>query len=283
MADMIDEGARTSSLRVLTLNVWARHGDWPSRRAALATGLRQADADLMCFQETVVTGDDDQVQELIGPGYHVIHHGGREADGTGLSVASRWPLRILLEEALLVTPRVDPRELAARVAVLEVAAPAPFGPLLLVHHKPTFRLGYEYERELQAVAAARLVAGLATDRPVIVAGDFDDVPESASIRFWRGLQSLDRMSVRYLDAWEVHHRDEPGHTFTPRNPLVLGGNWPLLPPRRIDYIMVGCGDTGPHLRIAGCRLAFDEPIDRTWASDHFGVVADLASPDDRHR
>jgi endonuclease/exonuclease/phosphatase family metal-dependent hydrolase len=56
-----------------------------------------------------------------------------------------------------------------------------------------------------------------------------------------------------------------------------------MPPRRIDYIMVGCGDTGPHLRIAACHLAFDQPIDQTWASDHFGVVADLASPDDRQR
>ena len=28
------------------------------------------------------------------------------------------------------------------------------------------------------------------------------------------------MSVAYRDAWEVMHPDEPGHTFTPANPLV---------------------------------------------------------------
>jgi hypothetical protein len=34
----------------------------------------------------------------------------------------------------------------------------------------------------------------------------------------------------------------------------------------------------PTLDIAACTLAFDEPIEGVWASDHFGVVADLAVP-----
>lgn len=261
-------------MRVLTLNVWARHGDWAARRAVLREGMRMLNPDLLCLQETVVTGDYDQVLDLLGDGYQRWHQEGREADGTGLSMASRWPMGARWERDLLVTSRLDPGELGARVAVARVDVPA-IGEVVLVNHKPTFRLGFERERELQSVCAARFVSELAEQRPVVLAGDFDAVPDAASIRFWHGAQSLEGVSVCYQDAWDTVHDSVPGYTFTPDNPLVREGNWPRVPPRRIDYVMVGCDDTGPRLRIADCLLAFDQPLDGVWGSDHFGVVADL--------
>jgi hypothetical protein len=47
--------------------------------------------------------------------------------------------------------------------------------------------------------------------------------------------------------------------------------------RRIDHILIRCGTHGATLDIADCGLAFDEPINGAWASDHFGVFADLAA------
>ncbi|MFL5339674.1 MAG: endonuclease/exonuclease/phosphatase family protein, partial [Gemmataceae bacterium] len=59
-------------------------------------------------------------------------------------------------------------------------------------------------------------------------------------------------------------------------PLVVDWDWPF---RRIDYIFVRCGEHGgPTLAISDCRVIFDGPIDGTWASDHFGVMADLVPP-----
>jgi endonuclease/exonuclease/phosphatase family metal-dependent hydrolase len=115
---------------------------------------------------------------------------------------------------------------------------------------------------------------------VVLAGDFNATPASASVRFWRGLQSLGERSVCYRDAWESAHPGEPGHTFTPRNPLVVTGadNWPLELGRRIDYVMVRCVERGPTLEIRASERIFDEPVEGVWASDHFGVVADLALP-----
>jgi endonuclease/exonuclease/phosphatase family metal-dependent hydrolase len=52
-------------------------------------------------------------------------------------------------------------------------------------------------------------------------------------------------------------------------------DWPF---RRIDYIFVRCADYGPTLEVSSCGRIFDEPSDGVWASDHFGVVADLAVP-----
>jgi exonuclease III len=112
----------------------------------------------------------------------------------------------------------------------------------------------------------------------VLAGDLDDPPEAASIRFWTGRQSLDGASVCYQDAWEAVHPGEAGHTFSPRNPLATGGEMPLERGRRIDYVMVRCGVHGPTLEVAGCELAFDQPVGGVWASDHFGVVADLRVP-----
>jgi hypothetical protein len=97
------------------------------------------------------------------------------------------------------------------------------------------------------------------------------------VRLWRGLQSLSGTSVCYRDAWEEARPDEPGYTFTSRNPLVYGNKPALQRGRRIDYVFVRCTDTlyGPSLEISECALGFDEPVGGVWASDHFGVVADL--------
>jgi endonuclease/exonuclease/phosphatase family metal-dependent hydrolase len=51
-------------------------------------------------------------------------------------------------------------------------------------------------------------------------------------------------------------------------------DWPF---RRIDHVLVRCREHGgPVLRIDDCRLIFDAPVGGVWASDHFGLMADLA-------
>jgi endonuclease/exonuclease/phosphatase family metal-dependent hydrolase len=58
--------------------------------------------------------------------------------------------------------------------------------------------------------------------------------------------------------------------------VVADWDWPF---RRLDYILVRCGlHGGPTLEVAACGRIFDEPVEGVWASDHFGLVADLAVP-----
>jgi endonuclease/exonuclease/phosphatase family metal-dependent hydrolase len=280
-------------MRVLTQNLWgyyyplegpgtgkARPGaepaTWSDRRAVLADGLRALEPDLAAFQEAICRDGYDQVADLLGPGYHLAHQTRREADGSGVSLASRWPLGQVHEVDLQLTPRTKGFLSVALVAEIEVRPP--IGPLLFVNHKPNFELHLEHERGLQAVATASLVERLVAERErhVVVAGDFDATPDSASLRFWRGRQGLGDTSVCYRDAWEHIHGDEPGHTFTPETPLVAEGTWPLDRGRRIDYVLVRCAEHGPSLDITACARTFDRPVDGVWGSDHFGVVADLA-------
>jgi endonuclease/exonuclease/phosphatase family metal-dependent hydrolase len=54
---------------------------------------------------------------------------------------------------------------------------------------------------------------------------------------------------------------------------VTTSSWPFS---RIDYIFVRCDHHGrPSLRVAEAARVFDEPSGGVWASDHFGVRADL--------
>jgi endonuclease/exonuclease/phosphatase family metal-dependent hydrolase len=267
-------------VRVLTLNLLARRwADGSARHEVVRTALAGLRPDVVALQEVTRTAELDEARDLLGPGFAIVDHPGRCADGGGACLASRWPVGEVHTLGLRPARREAIPWLGA-VAV-EVAVPEPVGPVLVVHHKPSWERDREFERETQAVGAARFVEGLVADRPelpVVLLGDLDAGPDDASVRFLTGRQSLHGTSVRYEDAWEAVHPDEPGHTFTPRNPLVRGGEMPLERGRRIDHVMVRSGPHGPLLDVADCRLVLHEPVDGTWASDHFGVLAELRRP-----
>jgi endonuclease/exonuclease/phosphatase family metal-dependent hydrolase len=184
------------------------------------------------------------------------------------------------EPDLNVTPRTD--DFACGTLIAEVFAPEPIWPLLFVNHLPNWQLTFEHERELQTVIAARATEEIAEGHDglhVVLVGDLDATPDSASVRFLHGRQSHGGMSMCYRDAWGSIHPGEAGHTFTAENPLVTAENWDWEPElgRRIDYIMVRCSDHGPTLDVRACQRIFDEPADGVWGSDHFGVVADFSA------
>jgi endonuclease/exonuclease/phosphatase family metal-dependent hydrolase len=205
----------------------------------------------------------------------VAHQTDRQDDGSGASIASRWPIVDVHEIDLRVTARGAGQPGVALVA--HIAAPEPIGPTLLVNHAPSWQLDFEYERERQAVTAARAIEALAGNgiRHVVLAGDFNAPPNAASMRFWSGLQSLGGTSVRYLDVWAEAAAGATGHTFTPVNQVIREGTWPQERGRRIDYLFVRSVHHGPTLDVARCARLFDRPVDGGWASDHFGVAADL--------
>lgn len=266
----------TERLRLYTHNIWDRHGDWDARRRVIADGIREMAPDLITFQETIVTSEYDQVADVLGDALHLAHSRERTPDGMGVLVASCWPITAVHEPDLNVTPRTG--EFPCTALIVEIEAPAPFGPLLLVNHFPDYQVDHEHERELQTVLVARFIEDRLRQRPshVLLSGDLDVEPDAASLRFLAGRQSLDGMSVCYRNAWDSAHPGERGGTFVARTALAPD-DWPF---ERIDHIFIRCGERGgPTLRIEACELAFDEPIDGIWASDHFGLVADFVSLD----
>jgi endonuclease/exonuclease/phosphatase family metal-dependent hydrolase len=265
----------TDRLRVVTLNTWGVRGDWPARRTLLADGFARLDADFLLLQETILRPDLDQVREVLGDGYHLAHSRSREEeDGQGTTIASRWPISNVIELDLHVTDRTH--EFACSAVIAEVDVPGPAGRVWVVNHFPDYQVDHETERLLQTLLVAREVES-AAQRPdhVVLGGDLDAEPDADTMRFLTGRYVADGLSVCYHDAWAATHPGAPGlDTYVPENPHRADDWWPF---RQIDHILVRSGaDGGPTLRIVDCARTFDQPD--TTASDHYGVVADLAVP-----
>jgi endonuclease/exonuclease/phosphatase family metal-dependent hydrolase len=259
-------------LRCATYNILGpANPDWERRRIVIRDALRALEADVVALQEVSV----DHVEDLLGPGYSVTPFSARGEDGTGAVLATRAPHRVL-EEIDQRTP--EHGEDLPWCATLVVELESPVGPLVVAHHKPSWPFPLEVEREQQARRAALAVEQHAGDRAAVVLGDFDATPDAASMLFWRGRRSLDGVSVCYQDAWECVRPDEAGMTFAAENPLVRAGEVATALSRRIDYVLVRAGRHGALLQVLDCRRLLDEPVDGVWASDHYGVVADLAAP-----
>jgi endonuclease/exonuclease/phosphatase family metal-dependent hydrolase len=261
----------------MTVNLMGQQENWSARSQVLAASLAELRPDLVCLQDVVVRDREDQAADILGDDYQLVHQANRAADGSGVSIASRWPVQEVHETDLRVTARAA--TLPYTVFIARVDTPA-LGDVLLVNKRTSFQFGAELERELEAVAAARLIEDLVAAQPaqVILASDLNAAPDTASIRFWTGRQSLRGLSVCYQDTWEITHRgdsDEAGHTFTRANPLVARGEMPLEPGRRIDYILVRCLDHGPAVEVVSCARVLDRPVHGVWPSDHYALLAEL--------
>ena len=275
-------------MRILTLNLLNTDSDYPSRRPVIVAGIRTTAPDVIAFQEAAFgepAPGGHQVRELLdGLDYQVLHQfdpATGPSHPMGTCIASRWPIRLVEQVDYPDTARLRGHGLGAQIA--EIAAPDPIGSFLFVSNKPAWRLDQEYERETQAVQLVEAVERhTRRDRfATVIAGDFDAAPDRASIRFLTGRQSLEGRSTEFWDAWESIHgtTDRPGFTWVIENPLVAPVAERLCgdrPRRRIDYIFVANrGMQDRPARITDCRVVLDQPIDGAWASDHFGVLADI--------
>jgi endonuclease/exonuclease/phosphatase family metal-dependent hydrolase len=269
-------------LRILTINVQNDEGN-PRRLALINSELRRIDPDVVAFQEVLYTTERRQLDELlVGTNLHGTHQAQAMgytppfADHGGSAVATRWPHRVLEVLDLRLLDATD-----VPWCSLAVSIPLPGeGDVLFIAATASWRLEAESARERQAVALTDLDTRHRAALPTIIAGDFNAAPDAASIRYLTGLQSVGGRSVHYNDAWAIAGQG-PGHTWTADNPnaatvidqIVRQPNHR----RRIDYVFTGSWHAHPnaHCQVRTARLAFDQPADGVWASDHFGVLVDV--------
>jgi endonuclease/exonuclease/phosphatase family metal-dependent hydrolase len=257
--------------RVATLNVWNRGGPYEQRASLIRDGLRALDADVIGLQEVLgLPGVPSQAHELAeGTGWNVYHSPTWSLGGgltLGNAILSPHPLRDTATLPLPSPPELDGRAVAvARVDL-------PHGPMPVVVTHLTYQLHLGHVRCAQVRALADHVSEHAPidGPPPIVMGDLNADPDADEVRFLRGLTALGGTSVYFADCWSA--AGGPGFTYDRRNPYALRSREPS---RRIDYIFVRGPDRNLRGEPVAARLAFDEPVDGIWASDHFGVVADI--------
>jgi endonuclease/exonuclease/phosphatase family metal-dependent hydrolase len=262
-------------MRVLTINIWARSGPYSIRESLLREGIALLAPDLIALQEVDAgPGPGNQAEHLLGPlGYQVGYERrvGENVADPGIAVASRLPMG---DRRVIELPHGG-AAIAARVQT-------PSGPLWFCSAVPMPGWpGMEGQREDEAVALDAALAELASgdDLPPVLAGDFDATPDSASMRFLTGLQSLQGRSTVWYDAWAVAGDGSAGHTWSSDNPYVAPFSAAVFAQpvhrRRIDYVLVGSPFRWrPRVVVRSCAVVLTGG-EHAAPSDHYGVLADL--------
>ena len=267
-------------LRVMTLNLWNLAGDWRRRREAVVWWVRRLSPDVLCLQEVVDDGTRNTARWLAEAlAYPGVAYGGvavGDSDMTfGPAIVSRWPVDVSASYPLPNSPGPTDIErvlLHARTGGLDVFS---------VHLTSLYESGALRER--QCLEIDRLVRDCidpSSPLPPVLAGDFNADPDSAEVRFLCGLGSLDGRSTYWQDAWRVAGGSagspgSPGWTWDNRNPFAAAD---FEPDRRIDYVFVGWRRSGTGAgRVESCRVVCDRAVDGVFPSDHFGVLAEIAT------
>jgi len=259
------------TISVMTLNVWNDQAPWPERAGLIREEIQNLEPDLIGFQEVLRGEGVDLLDDILaGTSYHrdfveAMESWPRPGVGAGNAIASRWPI---MSRAELILPNDETR------AVLCCTIESPIGPVCFGSTHLNWRVDHGVIRERQVVALVDHLSSVcdSIEFPPILVGDFNAVPESAEIRYLKGLQSIDGKSVYLRDAWAHAGDGSEGLTWSRRNPYVT--QW-LDPERRIDYIFVGLPQPDGLGEILSCKIVCASEHKGVWPSDHFGVYAEI--------
>ncbi len=257
---------------MLTLNIWNRQGPWEQRLQLIRRGVAELAPDLIGLQE-VLHHDDapaDQADEIsAGLGYHAAFGAAWHLGGGlhfGNAVLSRFPI-LGRHDWRLPGGDDEPR------ALLHVDVDAPCGkvPFFVTHLNWKLHHGAIRLEQVRFIADRVQEVAPTAGFPAILVGDFNAEPPSDEIRYLRGWHAVDGKSPYFADVYDWI-AGGAGCTFVRRNVFAARAH---EPDRRLDYIFV----RGPDRQLRGepidARIVLDQPDGDVFASDHFGVFAEL--------
>lgn len=293
-------GDATPTLRVVQLNAGTLlERGWAERRHEVVAWLERLQPDIACLQEIWEADGSPNtagwiVEQLTGT-WHWHFGGAPFADWLwpdpslqfGSAVLSRWPIDAATYHRLPVA--ADPEDpmltavpwelLHVRTAGLDVFSCHLAAPPLHGRHRLAQVLAID---ELVRAARGELDDSPRPGRrrpgmPAILCGDCNAEPDSDEIRFLTSRAVVDGRTAFWQDAWRVAG-EGPGFTQDwCTNPIAASMN---VHRKRIDYVLVGdpFAREGGAGRVLRADLAFHESLTGSTASDHAGLVVDLAWP-----
>ena len=269
-------------LRVLTLNTWYVP-PLEERAREMAAWIDAIDPHIACLQEVRKDGDKasfaDVLADRCSGEWNVGYGGNLDGDGllSGNAVMSRWTVEAS-ESYVLECADLRPKSLLyVRTGGFDV----------FCAHLTSNSKGAAV-RESQVMFIDDVISSRSAEEsplPPILAGDFNTPPEANAIRFLRGEVGLCGRGTFYQDAWGASGNGL-GITWDHRNPNTTAA---YLYDGRIDYVFVGVpkaapgrsGDGDPRFRsgqVIEAHIACDFTLTGTYASDHYGVMADIWCP-----
>lgn len=244
-------------MKILTLNTWQKKGPWKERWEIIFQGLQQHRPDVAAFQEVFNRDWAEDVKRRSGFEYLVFP----EEEPAGLMLLSRFPVR---EWEYMTLATQSPTEEYRRYALYAKLEAEGGKGLSFFNTHLSWRLDEGEVRKLQAGELLEFIRRRADKGIVFVAGDFNAPPQTPEIH---------RMMLEsgFIDLFGVKNPGEPGLTWKNSNPFAAGSSV-LMPDRRIDYIfMQGISIT----KVSSVQVVFTEPVNGIFASDHFGVLAEI--------
>lgn len=243
-------------LRVVTLNLWHDQSDWPARRAVILSEMRSRRPDVICLQEVLqhatLRNQAEQMADSLGMRAHFVSVDGVEREKRyGNAILTAHPLLRLGGRNL--EPMDDYRvagHVRARIRGRDVD-------VYVTHLHHTNEGGAI--RATQITDLLAFVDSTHGEGPMVLAGDFNapaDAPELASVR------------ARFVDVFAATRARGDTAAVTTLNPAM--GHARV----RIDHVFVPAQGPGA-LRPRSAEVLFRQQVGGVWASDHFGVVADL--------
>lgn len=259
-------------MKVLTLNLWDVGHVQDHRDSLLVAGLQRLRPDFVCLQEVSRHPTTQRLHsELFADPYGLAHHiysGLGESDPQraelprnmeGVSILSRYPA---LRQASVALPYFEgdvPRQILLAEFAIERHR------IVVATTHLAFPPAFSGEREIQMRKALDAIDRFAAQGDVdaiILTGDLNDEAPSPSV------QAILRSRHGFRDAYSVCHPDNPGVTFSSRNPYVGPGFEPGL---RIDFIFATS-----NLAPLECTTVFDGRSGFDFVSDHYGVLCGFA-------
>jgi endonuclease/exonuclease/phosphatase family metal-dependent hydrolase len=273
-------GSTADLLKVVTLNTWGRGGPWEARRALIAAELDRLQPDIVGLQEIwhdAAGNTAEEIARTLAGTWHVHYAPAHEPEPgrtIGNAILSRH--EFLEREAW---PLPEPTGDWGRNLVFAIIA-TPWGkqPVFVTHLSWMFHHGAARLQQLQQVREwmkerapiQRAATAPSELLPPLFMGDLNCVPESDEIRFVTGLMA-DAYGFYLADCFALCG-EGVGHTWDKRNPFAA---LEPFPSRRIDYIFVRGPDRWRRGEPMLARIVFETPVDSVFASDHYGVYAEI--------
>ncbi|MGB1006443.1 MAG: exodeoxyribonuclease III, partial [Thalassobaculaceae bacterium] len=229
--------------------------------------------DVVLLQETKTVDDAFPRLEIEDLGYNLAVHGQKSYNG--VAILSKHPIEDI--QAGLPGNETDEqaRYLEATIAGIRLAT------IYLPNGNPAPGPKYDYKLDWMAHLLARAEALLATETPIVLAGDYNVIPTDEDVHdaaAWAG-DALIRPATRalfrrllhlgYSDAFRVLNATPHRYSFWD----YQGGAWQKDQGIRIDHLLLSP-------QAVDCLTAADidqEPRGKTKASDHTPVWVELVA------